>query len=58
VNVPFKSSGGGASVTHENLTLVSDAMPVDLVFAFHRSRLVTFQVKPEFCRPSRTDSQK
>jgi hypothetical protein len=56
--VPFKNSGGGASVSHEDLTLMPDATSVNLVFAFHRSRLVTFQVKPEFYRPARTDSQK
>ena len=51
-DVPFKNSGGGQSVTHEDLTLSTNATSVDLVFAFHRSRLLTFQVKPEFYRPS------
>jgi hypothetical protein len=50
-NVPCKNHGGGQSVTAEYLTLEPDATSVDLVFAFHRSRLVTFQVKPEFYRP-------
>jgi hypothetical protein len=49
-NVLIKNSGGGQSVTYEVLTLSPDAVSVDLVFAFHRSRLVTFQVKPEFYR--------
>lgn len=49
--VPFKNSGGGLCVTVEDLTLATNATSVDLVFAFHRSRLITFQVKPEFYRP-------
>ena len=50
--VPFRNSGGGASVTHEELTFAPDAAWVDCVFAYHRSRVVTFQVKPEFYRPA------
>jgi hypothetical protein len=50
-NVPCKNHGGGPSVTAELLTLEPDATSVDLVFAFHASRLVTFRVKPEFYRP-------
>jgi hypothetical protein len=47
----FKNSGGGQSVTYELLTLSPDTGSVDLVFAFHRSRVVTFQVRPEFYPP-------
>jgi len=50
-NVPCKNHGGGQSVTAEYVTLEPDAKTVDLVFAFHASRVVTFQVKPEFYRP-------
>ena len=50
-DVPFRNSGGGASGTHEELTLAPDAAWVDCVFAFHSSRVVTFQVKPESYRP-------
>lgn len=49
-DVLVKNSGGGRSVTHETLALPHDATSVDLEFAFHRSRLITFQVKPEFYR--------
>jgi hypothetical protein len=48
--VTFKNHGEGAGTTHEILNPEPDATSVDLVFAYHRSRLVTFQVKPEFYR--------
>jgi hypothetical protein len=50
-DVPCKNRGGGQSVTAAGLELQPDATSVDLVFAFHASRTVTFQVKPEFYRP-------
>jgi hypothetical protein len=46
-----KNSGGGQSVTYKLLTLWPDTGSVDLVFALHRSRVVTFQVRPEFYPP-------
>jgi hypothetical protein len=49
--VKHSNRGGGQSVTHQALVLEPDATHVDLLFAFHASRLVTFQVKPEFYRP-------
>jgi hypothetical protein len=48
--VPFKNAGGGQSVTYELLDLARDAKWVTLDVAFHRSRLVTFLVEPEFFR--------
>lgn len=48
--VPFKNSGGGQSVTYELLDLAEDATSVTLDVAFHRSRLVSFLVEPEFYR--------
>ena len=49
--VRCKNPGGGQSVTMATLELQPDAKSVDLVFAFHASRIVTFQAKPEFYRP-------
>jgi len=56
--VPFKNSGGGQSVTYELLDLAKDAKWVTLDVAFHRSRLVTFLVEPEFYRAYRAGAKK
>jgi hypothetical protein len=50
-DVRCKNPGSGQSVTMATLELQPDAKSVDLVFAFHASRIVTFQAKPEFYRP-------
>jgi hypothetical protein len=47
----FKSAGGDGGVAFGELNLATNATSVELLFAFHRSRLITFQVKPEFYRP-------
>jgi hypothetical protein len=47
--VQFHNSGGGENVTHETLKLEPDAASLDLAFAWHPSRIITFQAKPEWC---------
>jgi hypothetical protein len=44
----IKNHGGGVATTHDIVKLLPDATTVDLVYAYHPSRLITFQVKPEF----------
>lgn len=47
-DVTLKSHGHGPGSTHDILKLEPDATSVDLLLAYHPSRLVTFQAQPQF----------
>jgi hypothetical protein len=49
-DVTIKNHGGGPSSSHDILNLSPDATSVDLVIAYHRTRLIMFQAKPKFYR--------